>query len=350
MYKTINILITICLVSIFGCGTRQKSDVLGSSGTITTVDAADTNVAESMASMAKQSTASGTAANGAERAAALASSLQRASALVGANMTGLGEADNTDGHYSPTFSGETGETGTVKMWFLTGQGADHTDTSKVFYISLDMVDLTGGGLYGWPSQSITAIKQLLTQQIMQQVAQGQATYYIPCMWRILSTNAPMSTGWLTISASNLSTLSTAMNTFFNDWSNYGPKGMFMIIDVTDAGGATMHMEMSSAFQNGPPTNTAPQHVTGSGYRTETDGQKVTIKNMDMYIGDNGPISGTMETTCNLGHKALMTWNADGTADGTLYDTDGVTLMGTIHINADKTAYWTDTLGVKHDLN
>jgi hypothetical protein len=342
-----------CFLLIAGCGNREKKNTMGATGSSSSSGYVSSTTSDEMATsfggMVTGMRTTTSASSSAKRTGALLSSsfapavtslVKLSSSLVGTTLPGLGEADNTDGHYTMSGGGQggNGPSGTGKMWFLTDFGADRTDKSKVLYMLI-------------PSNfTLYAQKDLTSTSIVAGQSQLTGIKYLASMWRVLSTSAPQTSGWLELDfdTTSLSTLQSSVTTFFNDWSTYGgPKCINMVMDMTDPTGNKMHMDQSMEMRLGPPTNAKPSHVTGSGTMTTKDGKEMKMV-MDVYIGDNGPISGTMTLTVYTGHTATMTYNSDGTIDGVVKDSKGVQI-GTIHIDANGTGTYSDTNG-KRNVN
>ena len=317
-------LIAAACTLLVSCTAREKKNILGSTYVSPSMEVASGigHMAKGL-NMAKVSTASAKQSPGFSKAISF--------------VPGLGEADTTDGHYNVTAGGGTGAaaTGAGKLWFLTDYNADKTDKSKVLYM---VIPANPGALLCYDAPSLTATSSLLTG-----VSMG-VTKYIPNMWRVLSTGEPTSTGWLTITTSPavMSNISTTLSTFFNSWTAAGgPNGIYVEYDAVDQFGFQIHQGEVMDVRTGPPTNADPAHVIGTGYMITPAGKMIT--NFDAYIGDAGPISGTMILTSPRGTVGTFTINADGTIDGVIKDANG-TQIGVIHLNTDGTGTCTDEKG------
>lgn len=350
-YKSIlGVMCSVFLIT--GCGSREKKSIAGvlASGSEYTSSTTSDEMTTSISSMFSGMKTSGTGTTSAKRTGSLlASSVSKSLglttqsvSLVGSNMPGLGESDSTDGHYTISAGSGTGPndpTGTGKLWFLTSFGADRTNKSNVLY----MVIPSGTSLIAYDAKNVNTGNAVTVGSTLFPFT----TYYLPSMWRKLSDNNPQSSGWLSLSLSTASTIQAQVNDFFNNWANYGgPKGIAIVMDMICPVGNKVHQEMNMEMREGPPTSANPAHVIGTGYMITTKGEKMTMT-MDAYIGDNGPISGTMTLTIYTGHVATITYNSDGSMTGVVKDKNGKQ-VGTIKINADGTGTFTDANGT-HDI-
>ncbi|OGF50687.1 MAG: hypothetical protein A2231_08090 [Candidatus Firestonebacteria bacterium RIFOXYA2_FULL_40_8] len=327
-------LIVIACVFLFGCTAREKTNILGA-----VVVSPGSEVASAIGNMSTGLRLSKTCATSAKRSP---SAFQAPSFAI-SYVPGLGDADTGDGHYNVTAGGGTGvrPSGSGKLWFLTDFDADKTDKSKVLYMVLPPAP---GSMRVYDAPNLQSTSTLLTS-----VSMG-VTKYIPNMWRKLSNGEPTSTGWLTIttSPSTMNNISSTLNTFFNSWKDAGgPLGIYVEYDAVDQFGFQIHQGEVMDMRSGPPSNADPAHVIGTGYMVTPRGRFTT--NLDAYIGDLGPISGTMILTSYNGGVGTFTINSDGSIDGVVKDSSGVQL-GVVALNADGTGTYTDEKGTHNILN
>lgn len=326
---------------IAGCGSREKSSILGGSTTTAVVSGGGQAVSSDTSSEIAQ-TIAGMFTGMSTASSSTTSAKYSAPSLVGTLMPGLGEADNTDGHYTVTAgpASKKGPQGSGKMWFLTEFGADQTDKTKVLYMTVPGIN----GLTVYDSKDITST----ATAIVYNQGTPPVNKWLPSMWRVFSTNQPQDAGWLQITASVLSDPGGALKGFFNNWAdNGGPKGIHVQFDAEDPFGNTMHQEESMEMRMGPPTDANPAHILSTGYMITPRGKMQTT--MDAYIGTSWPVSGTMTMTAYTGHVATMTFNADGTVDGVVVDPNGKR-MGIVRMNSKTgTGTFTDANG-DHNIN
>ncbi len=292
-----------------GCGKNEKKSALLTGTTITTTQDSS---ASPMASSVKALCITSGAGAGA------GTTSRGAPAKVGTVMPELGEAKD-NGEYS--FTNPMGMT--IKLQFKKG--------TDVVYFNLEapFVTFPPTNLYLYDSQSLSEVDKILASSV------GQTTTfprYIPAMFCKLD-GVPIA--WYAIpTIQDMSGLETGLGTFIQ--TNF-PDSMVTNVSGSIPGG-TISMSLTSSMTQ-KPTNTNPSHQTGNGTITLNTGQVLDVT-VDLYIGANGPVSGTQKFTSSTGESGTMTFAADGSMSGVVKK-DGVTI-GTVVINADGTGTYTDT--------
>lgn len=162
--------------------------------------------------------------------------------------------------------------------------------------------------------------------------------YIPSIWFYFSSGQPLA--WLTINnPDELNNILTFMLSSFPDTATVTVNGSVL--------GGTMTMTMTAGMPSGKPTDTNPVTMTGTGTVTFDTGERWDIS-ANLSEGDDGPVSGNQVFTSTSGKAGTMTFNADGSMNGTITK-DGVT-VATVYINADGAGTYTDVAnGVTYDI-
>lgn len=241
-----------------------------------------------------------------------------APAKVGTVMQELGEAD-AEGKY--TITDPMGMT--IKIQFKKGNDVVYFNLEGPFGTSLS-------NLYLYVSSSSLSAEKILASAVTYQTTFPK---YIPAMFCKLSNRAPIA--WYTISSlADLQNLATGLLTFIQ--SNF-PDSMINTVTGNIPRG-TINLILTTAMTQ-KATNANPAHMTGSGTITLHMGQTLNVT-VDMYVGSNGPVSGTQTFTSTTGETGILTFNSDGSVSGVVKSSDG-TIVATIEISADGTGTYTD---------
>lgn len=221
------------------------------------------------------------------------------------------------------------------------------DANNVNCIMATSQILDGSSLITYASQSLASSQLKLSSTdlttLMTWVMTGTSRY-IPSMWLKYDGTVPL--GWYTLAAADIGTdtslLQTKMATFYANFSAFllrtFPTTMSTVVSGTSSG-AVLNLTMSSAMPStGRPTNTAPATMTGGGSVTLPDGTALSVE-VNVSIGDDGPIAGTQLFSTSTGLSGTMTFQFDGSMSGTIRQS-GV-LVATVSIASNGTGTYTD---------
>lgn len=313
MKKLSLVLIPILIGVVFfvGCGKNEKKTSL-LTGTTTTSSYTNSPMASSVVALFRSSQSGSTGAN---------SGSTQSPALVGTIMPQLGEAD-VNGEY--TFTDPMGMT--VKMKFKKG-------SDIVYYFNMAGTfdtSVTPWSLYLYVSSQSLSVSKIHASEVNQNTSFPR---YVPSIFCKLTDNTPIA--WLTVvNLSGMSTLAADLKTFIE--SNFPDS---LAVNVTGSiPNGTISLALTTSMTQ-KPTADKPAHMTGTGTITLNNGVTLTLNSIDVYIGPNGPQSGSQTFTASTGETGTMTFNADGSMDGKITK-DGV-VIATVHINADGTGTYTD---------
>ncbi len=259
------------------------------------------------------------------------------------SLVKLGEHDPSGGHYK------------VEVDNLSTKGV-----TKIYFKDLSdntiYLDLKWAAYYGTAGQPVYVYEAKTTSSTIADamITPSFEAQYLPGPWRKFSNGQPIDPvddNWMMVSNSDftsLTSLPSGIGTFLkNQLLSYA--SMHIIVNARQSD-RTIKMDYTVTMgADFVPTDENPVIQEGSGTITFTEENLVLdITSYKIYIGENGPVRGTVETSRSDGFSTKMTYASDGSSYGTIYKNNKQ--VATTSINADGKGTYTDSSGKTYPIN
>ena len=230
--------------------------------------------------------------------------------------------------------------GLAKVFFLI----DASKSNPISYDNIIYLDIRWALDYAKPLQPVYVYntQDVYSTKLDAKSAETFTNLWLPGPWRRFSSGQPLTAeSWLAVSKTDFSQGNTKINDFLRQ-QIFSYDGLAVIMEARQEDrdiSMFYTVERSAAFV---PTDEDPARQKGQGTITFSDNSLMNIKDFNLLIGSDGPVSGSIQTERSDGYSTSMNYLESGTITGTIYFNGN--FLASFVINPDGTGTYADSSG------